>query len=144
MPDIPSYPYVTFNFVDPGEDTTPDLTDQIDATMQIDCHSDKWMTAMNMANKLHWLLRTDAVHRIFRQVKIVPHGITRASNRTAFQGINANNDYGFDCSFLITGVGDVYQKEQLDTKIDFIDINSVTAQNTSDKKAIDASRNKEE
>lgn len=145
-PDHPAHPIIIFSFVDIGEDTTPDPTDQMDVTLQLGCQAPatQWQQALNVTNQLHELLRTAAVHRIFRQVKIVPHGITRASDRTAFEYINALRNYGFDCSFLITGVGDVYQKEQIDTKIDFTDINSVTAQNTSDKKAIDASRNKEE
>lgn len=125
---LQQYPYVTYTIVTPATDTTSDwLGDnrQYNCYFQIDVHSDKTFTANDLANKLFAALHDDGYRRFFKQARIIPQSFANFANRTALQGINYDNDFGFDCIFNITG-SRVYQESELNfdyisTTIDTID-----------------------
>ena len=56
----------------------------------------------------------------------MPQKITNTSNRTTLSGINYDNDYGFDCSFLVNG-NFTFQEEDLQFDFDEQDIESINA-----------------
>lgn len=119
--EMSEYPFVTFNWITPVAPTTSDwLKDhpQYVCTMQIDVHATTTTEAMDLSLKLFNALHESNFVRSFHQAQIVPQRITNTSNRTALSGINYDNDYGFDCSFLINS-GFVFKKSDL--RFDYID-----------------------
>lgn len=119
--EMSEYPFVTFNWITPVAPTTSDwLKDhpQYVCTMQIDVHATTTTEAMDLSLKLFNALHESNFVRSFHQAQIVPQRITNTSNRTALSGINYDNDYGFDCSFLINS-GFVFKESDL--RFDYID-----------------------
>lgn len=113
--EMSEYPFVTFNWITPAAPTTSDwLKDhpQYVCTMQIDVHATTTTEAMDLSLKLFNALHESNFARSFYQAQIVPQKITNTSNRTALSGINYDNDYGFDCSFLISS-GFVFKESDL-------------------------------
>lgn len=144
------YPFFTFNWIDPGEETTVDWLGkhrQYKCTMQIDAHSNSDKEAMILAQRLYDALHEVPYRRFFKQAYIVPQNIGNAANRTTFQGINYDNDYGFDCSFYVNG-GFQFKRKDLnftfqDQTIETVKADeSVIGSNYHD--TINVSKNKEE
>lgn len=142
------YPFVTFSIVTPEQDTTTDwLGDgrQYVCTFQIDVHAGQPFTANDMARKLYEALHDRGYRRYFTQANIVPQKITNTSNRTFMSGVNYDNDFGFDCSFLVTAPK-TYKSEDLDFEYSGgIDIHSIKAENMAvEGTSIAVKKNKEE
>jgi len=113
--NLDKYPYVTFNFITPEIDETSDWLGKgrhYTTIIQIDAHSNNFYEANDLSQKLHEALNDTGYRRFFKQAGIVPQQISNTSNRTALSGINYDNDFGFDCSFLVTG-GISFQKQDL-------------------------------
>lgn len=127
--DMEDYPFVTYNWITPEAPTTTDWLgehQQYTCTLQIDVHATSEIEALELSNKLFNALHEDRYVRSFTQAQIVPQRITNTSNRTALSGINYDNDFGFDCSFLVNG-NLVFKQDDLkfdysDTTIETIDI----------------------
>lgn len=127
--EMEDYPFVTFNWLTLNAPTTSDwLKDhpQYVCTMQIDVHAKRSIEALELADKLFQALHRSAYRRSFMQAQIVPQKITNTSNRTALSGINYDNDFGFDCSFLVNG-NFTYQEKDLQFDYSDINIESVKA-----------------
>lgn len=100
------YPFITATIIRLEDDETSDwLGDgrQYTTRVQFDCHSNQPFQAMTMAQELYSALHTSSYRRFFTQARIVPQIMTNTSNRTVLEGVNLDHDYGFDCSFLLTG-----------------------------------------
>lgn len=148
--EMEDYPFFTFHWIDPGIETTGDWLGkhrQYKCTMQIDAHAASDLQAMNLAQRLYEALHEAPYRRFFSQCHILPDQIGNAGNRTALQGINYDNDYGFDCSFYVTS-GYEFKEQDLDFTVSDETIESVkasesvTGSNIND--AINVSKNKEE
>ena len=127
--EMEDYPFVTFNWITLNNPTTSDwLKDhpQYVCTMQIDVHATTSIEALELSSKLYSALHESPCIRVFKQAQIVPQKITNTSNRTALSGINYDNDYGFDCSFLVNGS---FIFEEKDLQLDFseTEIKSISA-----------------
>lgn len=113
--EMEDYPFFTFRWIDPGEETTGDWLGehrQFTCTMQIDAHATSDSEAMNLAQRLYEALHEVPYRRFFKQAYIVPQTVGNSANRTTLQGINYDNDYGFDCSFYVTG-GFLFEEKDL-------------------------------
>lgn len=113
------YPFVTFRWIDLGQETTGDWLGkhrQYECTMQIDVRSSNKRQSMELARTLYEVLHEEPYRRAFRQAYILPHTISNSSNRTTLEGINEEYDYGFDCSFYVTSG---MEFEEKDLKFDF-------------------------
>lgn len=144
------YPFFTFHWIDPGKETTGDwlgLHRQFTCTMQIDAHSNSDKEAMNLAQRLYEALHEVPYRRFFKQAYIVPQTVGNAANRTIFQGINYDNDYGFDCSFYVTG-GFLFNKKDLNFTFQDQTIETVKANESvlgaNFKNTVIANKNEEE
>ena len=144
------YPFFTFRWIDPGEETTGDWLEshrQFTCTMQVDAHAASDKDAMNLSQRLYEALHEVPYRRFFKQAYIVPQHVGNATNRTTFQGINYDNDYGFDCSFYVNG-GFLFKRKDLNFTFQNQTIEtvkadeSVTGSNYHD--TINVSKNKEE
>lgn len=127
--EMEDYPFVTFNWITLNNPTTSDwLKDhpQYVCTMQVDIHATTSIEALELAGKLYTALHESPYARAFKQAQIVPQKITNTSNRTTLSGINYDNDYGFDCSFLVNG-NFTYQEEDLQFDFDETEIKSINA-----------------
>lgn len=130
---LPPYPYVTYTIITPDNGTTSDWlgeNHQYTMRMQIDVHSGKPFEANDLCQKLNASLHDDSYRRWFKQGNVLPQSITNSSNRTVLQGINYDNDLGFDCIFVINGTH-VYQPSDFDftytsVAIDHIDSSKQT------------------
>lgn len=131
--DRARYPFVTYSFISTEQDTTGDWLGegrQYETHLQIDCHADNAIQAMDMANDLYNALQSNAYRSYFEQADIEPQEFTNTSDRTVRAGINYDYRFGFDCSFLLSNGGHIYQPEDLhfdpqpETEIDEVDINS--------------------
>lgn len=123
------YPFFTFNWITLNAPTTTDwLRDhpQYVCTLQIDAHATNEVEALELATKLFNALHQSNYIRSFIQTQIVPQNITNTSNRTVLSGINYDNDFGFDCSFLVNG-GNVFQERDLQFNFEDTDIESIKA-----------------
>lgn len=109
----PQYPFVSYQLITAEDATTSDNTDQFNVRIQLDCHDNDQIQANNMAQSLKDALKDDGYRRFFKQANVVPHSITATSNRTTLPFINYDQDFGFDCSFLVTGKDKVYDPEKL-------------------------------
>lgn len=148
--EMDDYPFFTFHWIDPGQETTGDWLGkhrQYKCTLQIDAHATSDLQAMNLAQRLYEALHKVPYRRFFSQCHILPDRIGNAGNRTVLRGINYDNDYGFDCSFYVTS-GYEFQEKDLDFTVSNETIEtikaeeSVTGSNSHD--AINVSKNKEE
>lgn len=126
-PPIEKYPVVTYNIVIPETETTGDWLEderQYTSVVQLDIHSTRQIEAMTLAQSLYEALHDTGYIRFFKQVNILPTQITNTSNRTVLTAENYDQDFGFDCSFLITGTKK-YDTSQLDFEYSKTDILSV-------------------
>lgn len=124
---IEEYPVVTYNIVIPETETTGDWLEderQYTSVVQLDIHSTRQIEAMTLAQSLYEALHDTGYIRFFKQVNILPTQITNTSNRTVLTAENYDQDFGFDCSFLITGTKK-YDTSQLDFEYSKTDILSV-------------------
>ena len=115
-PPIEKYPVVTYNIVIPETETTGDWLEderQYTSVVQLDVHSTRQLEAMTLSQSLCEALHDTGYIRFFKQVNILPEQITNVSNRTFLTAENYDQDFGFDCSFLINGTKK-YDTSQLD------------------------------
>lgn len=113
--EIDSYPFVSFNWITLGTDTTSDWLKghpQYICTMQIDIHATSNEEASSLATKLYSALKERSYRELFTQAHIVPQDISNTSNRTVLMNENIDHDFGFDVTFLVTG-GFVYELDEL-------------------------------
>lgn len=104
--EMEDYPFFTFKWIDFDQEPNADWLGkhrQYICTMQIDCHSNSSVQAMSLARKLFEALHEVPYRRFFKQAYIVPQSIGNTGDRTTLQGINYDHDFGFDCSFTVTG-----------------------------------------
>ena len=97
--EMDEYPFFTFRWIDPGEETTADWLGphrQYTCSMQIDAHASSDLQAMDLAQRLYEALHERPYRRFFSQACIMPSTIGNAGNRTVLRGINYDNDYGFE------------------------------------------------
>ena len=126
-PPIEKYPVVTYNIVVPETETTGDWLEdgrQYTSVVQLDVHSTRQLEAMTLSQRLYEALHDTGYIRFFKQVNILPEQITNVSNRTVLTAENYDQDFGFDCSFLINGTKK-YDTSQLDFEYSKTDILSV-------------------
>ena len=126
-PPIEKYPVVTYNIVVPKTETTGDWLEdgrQYTSVVQLDVHSTRQLEAMTLSQRLYEALHDTGYIRFFKQVNILPQQITNVSNRTVLTAENYDQDFGFDCSFLINGTKK-YDTSQLDFEYSKTDILSV-------------------
>ena len=126
-PPIEKYPVVTYNIVVPETETTGDWLEdgrQYTSVVQLDVHSTRQLEAMTLSQRLYEALHDTGYIRFFKQVNILPEQITNVSNRTFLTAENYDQDFGFDCSFLINGTKK-YDTSQLDFEYSKTDILSV-------------------
>ena len=126
-PPIEKYPVVTYNIVVPETETTGDWLEdgrQYTSVVQLDVHSTRQLEAMTLSQSLCEALHDTGYIRFFKQVNILPEQITNVSNRTFLTAENYDQDFGFDCSFLINGTKK-YDTSQLDFEYSKTDILSV-------------------
>ena len=126
-PPIEKYPVVTYNIVIPETETTGDWLEdgrQYTSVVQLDVHSTRQLEAMTLSQSLCEALHDTGYIRFFKQVNILPQQITNVSNRTVLTAENYDQDFGFDCSFLINGTKK-YDTSQLDFEYSKTDILSV-------------------
>ena len=126
-PPIEKYPVVTYNIVIPETETTGDWLEderQYTSVVQLDVHSTRQLEAMTLSQRLYEALHDTGYIRFFKQVNILPEQITNVSNRTVLTAENYDQDFGFDCSFLINGTKK-YDTSQLDFEYSKTDILSV-------------------
>lgn len=142
--DRPAYPFVTYTFVVPEQDTTGDWLGkgrQYVTHLQVDCHSNHAMQAMQMADRLYAGLHENFIRRFFEQADVEPQEITQTSDRTILEGINYDYRFGFDCSFLVSDAGHIYKPEDLNFAISpDTEIKSVHVDDPSDKDAVNVSK----
>lgn len=113
--EIDAYPFVSFNWITLGTDTTSDWLKehpQYTCTMQIDIHATSNEKASNLALRLYGALKDRVYQELFKQAHIVPQDVSNTSNRTVLMNVNIDHDFGFDVTFLVTG-GFVYEQSEL-------------------------------
>lgn len=141
-PPIEKYPVVTYNIVVPETETTGDWLGeerQYTAVVQLDIHSTRQIEAMTLSQRLYEALHDTGYIRFFKQVNILPQQITNVSNRTVLTAENYDQDFGFDCSFLINGTKK-YDTSQLDFEYSKTDILSVHGVDNIEGTTFDASK----
>lgn len=124
---ISEYPFVSYNIVVPEIETTGDWLGearQYTAVVQLDVHASNQVQAMQLSEALYEALHDVGYRRFFKQAGILPSNMTNTSNRTVLTDQNYDQDFGFDCSFLITGTKK-YDTSQLDFEYSETDILSV-------------------
>lgn len=148
--EMEDYPFFTFKWIDFDQEPNADWLGkhrQYICTMQIDCHSNSSVQAMNLARKLYEALHEVPYRRFFKQAYILPQTIGNTGNRTTLQGINYDQDYGFDCSFAVTG-GFEFLEKDLNFNVEDYAIESIKGTSSvvgSDTdNAFNVSKNKEE
>lgn len=125
--NMSEYPFVSYNIVVPETETIGDWLGeerQYTSVVQLDVHSTRQIEAMTLAQSLYEALHDTGYIRFFKQVNILPTQITSTSNRTVLTAENYDQDFGFDCSFLINGTKK-YDTSQLDFEYSKTDILSV-------------------
>ena len=141
-PPIEEYPVVTYNIVIPETETTGDWLEderQYTSVVQLDVHSTRQLEAMTLSQSLCEALHDIGYIRFFKQVNILPQQITNVSNRTVLTAENYDQDFGFDCSFLINGTKK-YDTSQLDFEYSKTDILSTHGVNLLEGDTFDASK----
>lgn len=141
-PPIEKYPVVTYNIVIPETETTGDWLEderQYTSVVQLDVHSTRQLEAMTLSQRLYEALHDTGYIRFFKQVNILPQQITNVSNRTVLTAENYDQDFGFDCSFLINGTKK-YDTSQLDFEYSKTDILSTHGVNLLEGDTFDASK----
>lgn len=128
---ISEYPFVSYNIVVPEIETTGDWLGedrQYTAVVQLDVHASNQVQAMRLSETLYEALHDVGYRRFFKQANILPQNITNTSNRTVLTDQNYDQDFGFDCSFLINGTKK-YDTTQLNLTYENYDIDSVHVTN---------------
>ncbi|WP_046814066.1 phage neck terminator protein [Lactobacillus helveticus] len=150
LDEMENYPFFTFHWIDLGEETTSDWLGQhrqFTCTMQVDAHATSDIEAINLAQRLYEALHEAPYRRFFKQAYIVPQTVSNTANRTTLQGVNYDNDYGFDCSFYVTG-GFLFEEKDLNFTFQDQTIETVKADEsvlgTNFKDAIFADKNNKE
>ena len=141
-PPIEKYPVVTYNIVIPETETTGDWLEderQYTSVVQLDVHSTRQLEAMTLSQSLCEALHDTGYIRFFKQVNLLPQQITNVSNRTVLTAENYDQDFGFDCSFLINGTKK-YDTSQLDFEYSKTDILSVHGVDNIEGTTFDASK----
>ena len=141
-PPIEEYPVVTYNIIVPETETTGDWLEderQYTSVVQLDVHSTRQLEAMTLSQRLYEALHDTGYIRFFKQVNILPQQITNVSNRTVLTAENYDQDFGFDCSFLINGTKK-YDTSQLDFEYSKTDILSTHGVNLLEGDTFDASK----
>lgn len=141
-PPIEEYPVVTYNIVVPETETTGDWLEderQYTSVVQLDVHSTRQIEAMTLSQRLYEALHDTGYIRFFKQVNILPTQMTNTSNRTVLTAENYDQDFGFDCSFLINGTKK-YDTSGLQLEYQQYDIHSVHVVNDIGGKPFDASK----
>lgn len=141
-PPIEKYPVVTYNIVVPETETTGDWLEderQYMSVVQLDVHSTRQLEAMTLSQRLYEALHDTGYIRFFKQVNILPQQITNVSNRTVLTAENYDQDFGFDCSFLVNGTKK-YDTSQLDFEYSKTDILSTHGVNLLEGDTFDASK----
>ena len=141
-PPREKYPVVTYNIVIPETETTGDWLEderQYTSVVQLDVHSTRQLEAMTLSQSLCEALHDTGYIRFFKQVNILPQQITNVSNRTVLTAENYDQDFGFDCSFLINGTKK-YDTSQLDFEYSKTDILSTHGVNLLEGDTFDASK----
>lgn len=137
--DRAAYPFVTYNFVVPEQDTTGDWLGQgrqYETHLQVDCHAIRALDSMNMADNLFTALHENRYRAYFEQADIEPEEITNTSDRTVMAGSFYDYRFGFDCSFLVSNGGRAYKPEELDftpsqdTEIRSVQVNDADGHST--------------
>ena len=134
---------VTYNIVVPETETTGDWLEderQYTSVVQLDVHSIRQIEAMTLSQRLYEALHDTGYIRFFKQVNILPTQITNTSNRTVLTAENYDQDFGFDCSFLINGTKK-YDTSGLQLEYQQYDIRSVHVVNDIGGKTFDVSKN---
>lgn len=142
-PPTEEYPVVTYNIVVPETETTGDWLGeerQYTSVIQLDVHSTRQIEAMTLSQRLYEALHDTGYIRFFKQVNILPTQITNTSNRTVLTAENYDQDFGFDCSFLINGTKK-YDTSGLQLEYQQSDIRSVHVVNDIGGKPFDVSKN---
>ena len=142
-PPTEEYPVVTYNIVVPETETTGDWLEderQYTSVVQLDVHSIRQIEAMTLSQRLYEALHDTGYIRFFKQVNILPTQITNTSNRTVLTAENYDQDFGFDCSFLINGTKK-YDTSGLQLEYQQYDIRSVHVVNDIGGKTFDVSKN---
>ena len=141
-PPIEKYPVVTYNIVIPETETTGDWLEderQYTSVVELDVHSTRQLEAMTLSQSLCEALHDTGYIRFFKQVNLLPQQITNVSNRTVLTAENYDQDFGFDCSFLINGTKK-YDTSQLDFEYSKTDILSVHGVDNIEGTTFDASK----
>ena len=146
--DRPQYPFVTYSFIVPEQETTGDwlgMGRQYISHLQIDCHADNAIQAMNMANDLYSAFQSSVYRNYFEQADIDPQNFTNTSDRTILAGINYDYRFGFDCSFLVSNGGHVYSPDDLHFQAQpETEINTVQLSDAGDSEVISANGKEKE
>lgn len=127
--EMEDYPFVTFNWIDPGRETTADWLGehtQYNCTMQVDVHATSSSQALQLAKELHDALRSNPYRRFFSQANIMPEVIGNSGNRTSLAVLNYDYDFGFDCTFTVTS-GFSYKIKDLNFVVSNSTIDTVKA-----------------
>ena len=146
--DRSDYPFVTYNFIMPEQDTTGDWLGQgrqYETHLQIDCHATSTLESMNMADTLFTALHEIQYQAYFEQAGIEPEQIENTSDRTVIAGSFYDYRFGFDCSFLVCNGGRVYKPEELDfTPTPDTDIRHVQIKDTGGQSDVSADKKEKE
>lgn len=139
------YPFVTYNWVDAGSDTTLDDTDVMETVLQIDVQSTDPSVSPDMANELRRALaHSYGYRRFFKQAHVVPHNVQGVTPRNFYNGAQqAVYRDGFDCSFSIYRAGTVYKPDDLSFEFNETTIESIKAMVPMTGKEIDVSKKEE-
>lgn len=140
------YPFVTYSFTDPHQDTTADhRSDQMIVTMLFDCHTQDYFKANEMAETLRdTLVSSDGYRRYFTQADVVPQepaGGSDIGDHTAqLFGYRYDNAVGFYYAFLVSHADTTVDEKSLNFTFDESIIESVKANSLIDDDSINASK----
>ncbi|MBI1706559.1 hypothetical protein HYQ53_1777 [Lactobacillus crispatus] len=126
-----NYPFITYDWVDPGSDVTLDETDVMEVRLQIDVQATDMYEALNTANDLRKTLAHSYGYRgFFKQAHVIPHNVSGTSSRNFYNGTQLPvYRFGFDCSFSIYRAGTIYKPEDLNFEFNETTIESIKAMN---------------
>lgn len=115
------YPFATYQFVNLEHQTTGDWLGkgrQYKTLVQLDIHDSQPFKALELCQSLHEALQAPGYRRFFKQAGMLPEDISDTSDRTALAGVNYDNDFGFDCSFLVNSGGISFKVSDLSFVLD--------------------------
>lgn len=100
----PKYPYISYSFITVEKETTADWLGAnrlIIISLQIDCHSDDALTALETIRELREALMSPIYRDYLKKADIVPQTISETQNRTILQDVNYDQCFGFDADFMV-------------------------------------------